>query len=206
MAALDGFRVAILATDGFEEAELTDPLRALREAGARVEVIAPHGGKIQGFKHHDKSLQVDVDRTLDEVRPDDFQGLVLPGGALNADALRVEKKAQEFVRRFFEAGRPVGAICHAPWILVSAGVAKGRSLTSYHTIADDLRNAGARWEDREVIVDGNLVTSRKPADLPAFDRSVIELFERAKRGALAPKGEARREPAERGAEMPRGTA
>ncbi len=172
-------RVAILATDGFEESELTGPARALREAGAKVEVIAPKGGSIQGFRHFDKAQSVTVDRTLDEARPEEYDALLMPGGALNADALRVVPRAQEFVRSFQEAGKPIAAICHAPWTLISAGVVRGRTLTSYHTIQDDVRNAGGKWVDREVVEDGNWVTSRQPGDIPAFNKAMIRLFAQA---------------------------
>jgi protease I len=176
-------RVAIMATDGFEESELTEPMRSLREAGAKVEVIAPKGGSIQGFRHFDKGQSVAVDRTLDEAKPEEYDALMLPGGALNADALRVVPRAQEYVRSFQEAGKPIAAICHAPWTLISAGVVRGRTLTSYHTIQDDVRNAGGRWVDREVVEDGNWVTSRQPSDLPAFNKAMLRLFARSPAGA-----------------------
>jgi protease I len=179
MPDLNNFRVAMLATDGFEESELTAPKQALEDAGARVDVVAPKAGAIQAFKHHDKSITVPVDRTLDEARPEEYDALMLPGGALNADALRVEPKAKRFLRAMWEAGRPFAVICHAPWELVSAGLAEGRRLTSYHTIQDDLKNAGADWVDEEVVVDGQLVTSRQPDDLPAFNREMLRVFEEA---------------------------
>jgi protease I len=176
-------RVAVLATDGFEESELTEPARALREAGAKVEVVAPKGGSIQGFRHFDKGQSVTVGRTLDEARPEEYDALLMPGGALNADALRVVPRAQEFVRSFQGAGKPIAAICHAPWTLISAGVVRGRTLTSYHTIQDDVRNAGGHWVDREVVEDGNWVTSRQPGDIPAFNKAMLELFAHAPAGA-----------------------
>jgi len=178
MADLNRLQVAVLATDGFEEAELTEPVKALREAGAKVAVIAPHEGEIQGFKHHDKSKTVQVDMTLDDAEPGRFDALVLPGGALNADAMRIEPKVREFIRAIEDSGKPIAAICHAPWELISAEVVRGRKLTSYHTIQDDIRNAGAEWTDKDVVVDRNRVTSRKPDDLPAFNREVIGLLER----------------------------
>jgi deglycase len=184
MAERLGARVAIMATDGFEESELTEPMRALREAGAKVEVIAPKGGSIQGFRHFDKGQSVTVDRTLDEAQPEEYDALMMPGGALNADALRVVQRAQEFVRSFQEAGKPVAAICHAPWTLISAGVVRGRTLTSYHTIQDDVRNAGGNWVDREVVEDSNWVTSRQPSDLPAFNKAMLKLFARSPAGAI----------------------
>lgn len=179
MDELNNFRVAMLATDGFEETELTEPKRALESAGARVHVIAPKPDEIQAFRHHDKSITVPVDRTLDEVRPGEYDAVMLPGGALNADALRVEPKLKQFLRAMWESGRPFAVICHAPWELVSAGLAEGRRLTSYHTIQDDLKNAGADWVDQEVVVDGQLVTSRQPDDLPAFNREMLRVFAKA---------------------------
>lgn len=176
MAQLNTIRAAVFATDGFEESELTEPVKALREAGATVDVVSLKPGKIQAFKHHDKSIQVDVDRSLDQADPAEYQALVLPGGALNTDATRIEPKVQEFVRAFQQEGKPMAVICHAPWLLVSAGLAKGRTLTSYKTIRDDIRNAGGEWVDQEVVVDGNLVTSRQPSDLPAFNREMINLI------------------------------
>ena len=158
---LNGIRVAILATDGFEQIELEDPRKALENAGAKTTVIAPKGGTIYGMKHHDKSGTIKVDLELSAANPDDFEALLLPGGALNADALRVVPEAQEFARKMDREGKPLAVICHAPWLLVSAGLAKGRALTSYHTIQDDLRNSGANWTDREVIRDRNWVTSRQ---------------------------------------------
>jgi protease I len=176
MAELNGFRVAVLATDGFEEAELTEPVRALREAGASVDVISPKEGEIQAFKHHDKSIRVKADRTLEQARPEEYDAVMLPGGALNADVMRVEPKVQSFLQSAWSSGRPFAVICHAPWLLVSAGLAKGKRLTSYHTIRDDIQNAGGSWTDEEVVIDGNLVTSRKPKDLSAFNREMLRLF------------------------------
>ncbi len=172
------FRVAVLATDGFEETELTSPVQALRDAGADVKIISLKPGKIQAFKHFEKSIQVDVDQTIAEVDPSEFQGLVLPGGALNADQMRGEAGVKDFVRAFNDAGKPIAAICHAPWILISAGVLNGgkRTLTSWPSLQDDIRNAGGDWVDQEVVVKGNLVTSRKPDDLPVFNRETIWLF------------------------------
>jgi protease I len=173
---LDGLRVGILATDLFEESELIEPRKALDEAGAKTIVVAPHAGEIQGVQHDKKSKTVKADRTLDEVSVDDFDAILLPGGAMNADALRVEKKAQEIVREIDRRGNPIAVICHGPWLLVSAGLVRGRHMTSYHTIQDDLKNAGANWEDKEVIRDGNWVSSRKPDDIPAFNREIVRLF------------------------------
>jgi protease I len=176
MAALQGVRVAVLATDGFEEAELTEPTKALGQAGAKVDIIAPHDGRIQAFKHHDKTITIPVDMTLDQADPAHYDALLLPGGALNADAMRMNQRAQQFIRAMTSVGKPMAVICHAPWELISAGVARGRTMTSYHTIQDDVRNAGANWQDQEVVVDGALVTSRQPSDIPAFNREMIRLF------------------------------
>ena len=173
---LNGLRVGIIATDLFEEAELVQPKKALDDAGAQTIVVAPKPGEIQGVQHDKKGKTVKVDRTLDQVSADDFDAILLPGGAMNADALRVEKKAQEIVREIDSAGKPIAVICHGPWLLVSAGLTRGRHMTSYHTIQDDLKNAGANWEDKEVIRDRNWVSSRKPDDIPAFNREVIKLF------------------------------
>lgn len=176
MQELENFKVAIIATDGVEEVELVEPKKALDRAGAASDVIAPKSGEIQAFNHHDKSARLRVDRTLDQVKPDEYDAVVLPGGALNADEIRVDERLKRFLRAMQQAGKPFAVICHAPWELISAGLAKGRRLTSYHTIQDDLRNAGAEWEDREVVVDDNLVTSRQPDDIPAFNREMIKLF------------------------------
>jgi len=178
MAELTNLHVAAIVTDGFEEAELIEPMNALKKAGAHVEVLSPESGTVQGFKHHEKSRQVPVDRLLDDVRPDDYDALLLPGGALNADALRMVPKAQSFVRHFEEAGKPIASICHAPWLLVSADVVHGRRLTSYYTIQDDIRNAGGEWLDQEVVEDDNWVTSRQPKDIPAFNQAMLKLFAR----------------------------
>jgi protease I len=180
---LDGLQVAILVTDGVEEIELTDPREALEHAGARTMLIAPKAGEIQAMKHDEKAGRFRVDMTIEKAHPDEFDAVMLPGGALNADQLRVDKGAQDFVRRMDEARKPIAAICHAPWLLVSAGVVKLRRLTSYHTIQDDIRNASGMWEDREVVVDSNWVTSRKPADLPAFDREMLALFSKEREKA-----------------------
>jgi protease I len=171
---LSGKKVAVVATDFFEEAELTEPVKALREAGATVEVIAPKTGEIKGLRHTDPGQAVKVDKSLDEADPADYDALVLPGGAVNADKLRMEQKARNFVIKMMdEMNKPTAVICHAPWLLVSAGLARGKKLTSYFTIQDDMRNAGADWVDEEVVVDGNLITSRKPDDIPAFNDALI---------------------------------
>ncbi len=176
MSELSGFRVAVLASDGFEEAELTEPVKALKNAGAQVMIVSPKPGEIQGFRHDTKASRVRVDRTLKDVRPEDFDGVQLPGGALNADAMRMVPEVQNFLRQMQEAGKPFAFICHAPWELVSAGLVRGRTLTSYYTIQDDIRNAGGKWEDREVAEDGNWVSSRQPKDLPAFNKAMLRLF------------------------------
>lgn len=178
MQNLNGVRVAILAMDGFEESELSEPLRTLKEAGADVHVISRERGRIQGFRHFEKGGTVPVDRTFDEAKPQEYDALMLPGGALNADALRMVPRAREFVRSFDEAGKPIAAICHAPWLLISAGVVRGRKLAAYYTIQDDIRHAGGNWLDQEVVVDDNWVTSRQPSDLPAFNREMVALFSR----------------------------
>jgi protease I len=183
---LANMRVAVLASDGFEQVELEKPRKALEEAGAKTVVIAPKSGKIQGFVHHEKGGKVDVDMTLDKADPDEFDAVLLPGGTLNADFLRAEKKAQEFIKRIDQAKKPIAVICHAPWLLVSAGLLKGRTITSYHTIQDDIRNAGGNWKDQEVICDRNWVSSRQPTDIPAFNREMIALFsERKSKSASA---------------------
>jgi protease I len=172
--ALDGKKIAILVTNGFEEEELTSPKKALEHAGAETDIIAPAGGKVKAWKYTNWGKELDVDVLLDSANPDDYDALVLPGGVMNPDKLRRNKKALDFVRSFFQTGKPVGAICHGPWTLIDAGVVRGRTMTSYESIQTDLKNAGANWEDREVVVDNGLVTSRKPDDLPAFNRKLIE--------------------------------
>ncbi|GAB1539705.1 type 1 glutamine amidotransferase domain-containing protein [Scytonema sp. NUACC21] len=176
MPNLSNLRVAVLATDGFEESELTEPVRVLKEAGARVEILSTKSGQIQAFRHHDKGTAVSVDRVLDEAQPNEYDAVLLPGGALNADTLRMEPKVQFFLQQMQQAGKPFAVICHAAWELVSANLVQGRTLTSYFTIQDDIRNAGGNWVDREVVVDGNWVTSRQPDDLPAFNREMLNLF------------------------------
>lgn len=175
-AKLTGMTVAILATNGFEESELLEPRDALDHAGAITKVIAPKAGKVQGMKHAEKGTIVDVDITLDKANPEEYDALLLPGGALNADQLRMDDKAREFVNSFDRAGKPIAVICHGPWLLVSAGLVKGRKLSAYHSIQDDIRNAGGEWEDEEVVRDKNWVSSRQPSDLPAFNREMLRLF------------------------------
>jgi protease I len=176
MATLDGMNVAILAAEGFEQSELMEPCKALLDAGAKVRIVSPAQGEVQGWKHFDKADKVKVDVPLAEADAADFDALMLPGGVANPDQLRTMPQAVAFVKAFFEAGKPVAAICHAPWTLIEAGVVKGRSLTSWPSLKTDLINAGAKWTDQEVVTDNGLVTSRKPADLPAFNRKMIEEF------------------------------
>ncbi len=182
MERLSGFRVAILVTDGFEEAELTEPVKALRHAEADVKIISLKPGDIQGFRHDEKTIKVAVDCTIREVSADEFDAVQLPGGALNADMMRMVPAVQNFLREMEEAGKPIAAICHAPWELISAGLVRGRTLTSYPAIQDDIKNAGGNWVDREVVEDRNWVTSRQPDDLPAFNEAMLKLFA----GRLAP--------------------
>jgi protease I len=174
MAHLSGKKVAIMATDYFEEIELTSPRDALQAAGATVEVIAPHGGEIKSLNHIRPGNPVHVDKTLDEANPDDYDALVLPGGVVSADHLRVEERAKDFVTKIDAERKPLAVICHGPWLLVSSRVIRGKKLTSYHTLQDDILNAGGEWVDQEVVVDGPLITSRKPDDLPAFNEALLK--------------------------------
>jgi len=180
---LSQMRIAILASDGFEETELVGPRRALEHEGAETKVISLKRGTIRGMKHDKEAGTVKVDAILDDANPDDFDGVLLPGGALNADTLRVDQRAQEFVRSIDSAKKPIAVICHAPWLLVSARLVNGRSLTSFHTIQDDIRNAGGHWTDEAVVRDRNWVSSRQPDDVPAFNREMLSLF--SQRGAEA---------------------
>jgi protease I len=181
--SLTGIRVAILATDGFEQVELTEPRKALDQAGATTEVVSPKQGKVRGWKFKDWGDEVPVDQALEDADPKDYDALVLPGGVINPDALRIQPKAVAFVRAFFDSGKPVGAICHGPWTILEAGGARGRRMTSWPSLKTDLKNAGANWVDEEVVHDGNLVTSRKPDDIPAFSRAIIRLFAEARPSA-----------------------
>lgn len=173
---LSGKKVAILAADGFEEVELTKPKKALEDAGAKTTVVSIKSGEIQGMNHADKGDRVGVDLTLGDASPSDFDALMIPGGLMNPDTLRSTDAALEFVRHFFDEGKPVAAICHGPWVLIDAGVVRGRTLTSWPAIKTDVRNAGGNWVDEEVVVDNGLVTSRKPDDIPAFNEKMIEEF------------------------------
>lgn len=187
---LQGMRVAILATDGVEDSELREPRKALQEAGAETKLFAPKEGSIQSFKHHDKAGTFNVDMTLAQADPSQFDGVLLPGGALNADTLRVQPRAQEFVREMDRQGKPIAVICHAPWLLVSAGCVRGRTMTSYHTIQDDIRNAGASWKDEEFVRDRNWVSSRQPSDIAVFNREIIHLFSEKRAAAAERTGRA----------------
>ena len=171
---LENLKAAVLATDGVEQIELTRPVEALRAAGATVHVVAPKSGSIQGWNHFDKADTIDVDRDLNGADPDQYDALVLPGGVINPDQLRLVPEAIDFVRAFVSSGKPIAAICHGPWLLVESGLAKGRKVTSWPSVKTDLVNAGAQWEDAEVVVDGNLITSRKPDDIPAFNAAIVK--------------------------------
>ena len=190
MQDISGKRVAFLATDGVEQVELERPLEAVRAAGAEATILSLKAGPFQGFNHLDKGKTFVADQAVGDVRADDFDALVLPGGVANPDQLRMHQEAVDFARSFFDSGKPVAAICHAPWLLVEADVVRGRTMTSFPSLRTDLRNAGAEWVDREVVVDQGLVTSRKPDDIPAFNAKMIEEFaegvhagQRAKAGA-----------------------
>lgn len=180
---LQGLRVAILATDGVEQIELEDPRQALEQEGAEVSVIAPKDGSIQARKHLEPGDTFPVDMTAEEASPEQFDALLLPGGVANPDALRMDKPSVQFVRSFADEDKPIAVICHGPWTLVEADAVRGKRITSYPSLQTDLRNAGAEWVDEEVVVDGRLVSSRKPDDLPAFNRNMIETFAKAKSGA-----------------------
>src|SRR5712692_4606778 len=175
MNELQGKRIAIIVT-GFEQIEMTSPRESLEKAGAKCVLIAPKDGQVQGFKHHDKADKFKVELTLEKASASDFDALMLPGGVINADAIRIEKKAQQIVQEMERAGKPIAVICHGPWLLISSGVMKGRHITSWRTLQDDLRNAGAQWEDKECIRDHNWVSNRKPDDLPVFNREMVKLF------------------------------
>jgi len=188
---LQGKKIAILAEQGFEQVELIEPREALREAGATVEVVSPRQGKLRGWNHTQWGEEIDVDRPLEKARASDYDGLMLPGGVMNPDKLRMNHKAVEFVREFFRDGKPIAAICHAPWMLAEAGVVSGYKVTSYPSIKTDLVNAGANWTDQECVVDRGVVTSRKPDDIPAFNKKMIEEFAEGRHGSRD-----QREPAE----------
>lgn len=176
MSTLQNKKIAVLATDGYEQSELDSPVKALKDEGATVEIISLKSGEIRSMKDHEWSDRVTVDKTVAEAKTADYDALLLPGGVINPDTLRGNKQAVEFVKAFFEANKPVAAICHGPQTLIEADVVKGKTLTSYKTIATDLKNAGAMWKDDEVVTDQNLTTSRSPEDLPAFNKRIIEEF------------------------------
>src|SRR6266571_4235405 len=182
---LSGKKVAILIADGFEQVEMTKPREALEDAGAETKIVSPKAGQIQGMHHADKGDKFDVDLTLEEARPEEFDALMIPGGLMNPDQLRSTPEALEFVRHFFSEGKPVAAICHGPWVLIDAGVVRGRTLTSWPAIKTDVRNAGGKWINQEVVVDNGLVTSRKPDDIPAFNKKMIEEFCEGRHEAIA---------------------
>jgi protease I len=173
---LQGKKVAILVTDGFEQVELLEPRKALDEAGATTRVVSPAGKKVKGWNHKEWGNEVPVDVSLDSAKSEEFDALLLPGGVMNPDQLRMNPKAVEFVKHFAEAGKPVAAICHGPWTLLEAGAVRGRTMTYWPSLKTDLKNAGATWVDKEVVNDQGLVTSRKPDDIPAFNREMIHLF------------------------------
>ncbi len=177
---LHGKRVAILVTDGFEEVELTKPREALDQAGAKTQIVSPKDAKAKGWRHTDWGNEVPVDVPLAQAKADQFDALLLPGGVINPDKLRMQPEAVAFVKAFFDSGKPVAAICHGPWTIIEAGVARGRKIASWPSLKTDIRNAGAEWVDQEVVRDGNLVTSRKPDDIPAFNKAIIELFSQSR--------------------------
>ena len=187
---LQGKRIAFLATDMVEQVELTEPWQAVKNEGAEPELVSLEEGQIQGFSHYDKADSFKVDRTVEEARADDYDALVIPGGVGNPDTMRTDENAVQLVRDFFEQGKPVGVICHGPWMLVEAGVVRGRKVTSWPSLQTDIRNAGGNWVDEEVVVDSGLVTSRKPDDLPAFNKKIIEEFAEGRHEEQAAKTQA----------------
>jgi protease I len=188
MANLNGVKVAILVTDGFEQDELLQPRKALDQAGAETKVVSPKDEKVRGWNHTDWGATLTVDERLNEAKPEQFDALLLPGGVMNPDKLRMDPKAVAFVKSFFDSGKPVAAICHGPWAVIEAGAARGRKITSWPSLKTDLRNAGAEWVDQEAVVDGNLVSARKPDDIPAFNHAMIDLFSRGKSHAAHASG------------------
>jgi protease I len=187
---LKGKKIAFLAAEMFEEVELAKPWKALEQAGADLELVSLEDGEVQGFNHYDKAGSYKVDKTVEEANASDYDALVLPGGVGNPDNLRQDENAVRFVHDFFEQGKPVGAICHAPWTLIEAGVVRGRTLTSFPSLQTDIRNAGGNWVDEEVHVDNGLVTSRKPDDIPAFNKKLIEEFAEGRHEQQAAKTKA----------------
>jgi protease I len=177
---LKGKKIAFLFTEGAEQAEVKEPLKAVKEAGADVDIVSLEKGEVEMWEHFDKGEKITADKAVSDADPSDYDGLVLPGGVANPDQLRADKDAVSFVRAFFEQDKPVGVICHGPWLLVESGAAKGRKVTSWPSVKTDLENAGAEWVDEEVVVDNGLVTSRKPDDLPAFCAKIVEEFAEGK--------------------------
>jgi len=176
MAKLSGKRVAILMTHGVEESELMEPAKALRMEGAEVVVASPEGGEVQVMRHDEKTLKAETQAKTADLRASDFDAVMLPGGVMNSDRLRMDEASRRFVREMDEQGKPMAVICHAPWLLVSAGLVRGRTLTSYYTLQDDIRNAGGNWVDQEAVIDRNLLTSRSPRDLPVFNEKMVEMI------------------------------
>jgi protease I len=176
MADLKGLKVAILVENGFEQVELTEPRKALEQAGAEAQIVSPQKERVRGWNFTAWGDEFTVDVALDRTRPQEFDALLLPGGVMNPDTLRMQPKAVDFVKAFFDDGKPVAVICHGPWTVIEAGAARGRRIASWPSLKTDLRNAGAEWVDEEAVVDGNLVSSRNPDDIPAFNRAAIELF------------------------------
>lgn len=193
---LNGRKIAILVAEGFEQSEMVGPRRALEQSGAETYIVSPAKDEVQGWHHFDKGDRFHVDVPVDGASADDYDALLLPGGVANPDQLRTHPKAVQFAKQFVEAGKPVGVICHGPWTLIEAGVVKGRTMTSWPSLKTDLANAGAKWVDQEVVVDRGLVSSRKPADIPAFSRKLIEEIEEGvhRPGRAAPAGEEQRAP------------
>ncbi len=188
---LKGKRVAALVTNGFEQVELLEPKQALEAAGAKVDVVSPQPGRVRGWNHTEWGQEVPVDKPLDQARPDDYDALLLPGGVMNPDHLRMNRKAVEFAREFFEGGKPIAVICHGPWTLVEADVVRGIRMTSWPSLHTDLRNAGADWVDQQVVVDRGIVSSRKPDDIPAFNQKMIEEFAEGQHGGAGRRERAR---------------
>jgi protease I len=179
MPELNGMRVAILVADGFEQVEMVEPRKALNQAGAETRIVSPKKDRVQGWNHHDPADQFPVDAPLGQTGPAEYDALLLPGGVMNPDELRMDPEAVSFVKGFFDAGKPVAAICHGPWTIIEAGAARGRRIASWPSLQTDLRNAGAEWVDGEAVTDGNLVSARKPDDIPAFNRAMLDLFAQA---------------------------